>query len=90
MVIGETEQAVEDKFTWIEEHLKPLVPADDFDRTMKLLRDGPLVGTPEQIAEKLTAAQKLGMTYAICYFPDAAYDRESVELFESKVIPVIE
>jgi hypothetical protein len=31
--------------------------------------------------------ERLGMTYAIGYFADAAYDRSSIELFESKVIP---
>jgi hypothetical protein len=27
------------------------------------------------------------MTYAILYFVDAAYDRSSMELFASKVVP---
>ena len=51
--------------------------------------DGPtsLVGTPDQAVEKLKAVEELGMTYAIGYFADAAYDRASIELFESKVIP---
>jgi F420-dependent oxidoreductase-like protein len=89
VVIGDSEEAVEDKFSWIEQHLKPLVPAEEFDRTMTMLRSGPLVGTPEQVVEKLTAAQDLGMTYAICFFIDAAYDRSSIELFESQVIPAL-
>jgi hypothetical protein len=29
------------------------------------------------------------MTYAICYFLDAAYDRSSIELFEQQVIPAL-
>jgi hypothetical protein len=29
------------------------------------------------------------MTYAICYFPQAAYDRSTIELFEKRVIPAL-
>ncbi len=29
------------------------------------------------------------MTYAICYFIDAAYDRSSIELFEREVAPAL-
>ena len=51
-----------------------------------MYQDG-LAGTPEQIIEKLTQARDLGMSYAITYFVDAAYDRSSIDLFASKVIP---
>ena len=51
------------------------------------LRTQPAVGTPEQILEALTTAQRLGMTYAIAYFADAAYDTSGIELFEQQVIP---
>jgi alkanesulfonate monooxygenase SsuD/methylene tetrahydromethanopterin reductase-like flavin-dependent oxidoreductase (luciferase family) len=52
-----------------------------------MLSKGPLVGTPEKIVERLTELGGLGMSYAIGYFVDAAYDRSSIELFASKVIP---
>jgi hypothetical protein len=29
------------------------------------------------------------MTYAICYFPEAAYDRSGIELFEREVAPAL-
>ena len=54
------------------------------------LRTGPLVGTPEQIVEKLSALQELGMTYAITYFTEAAYDTTGMELFENQVIPALQ
>jgi hypothetical protein len=47
------------------------------------------VGTPEQIAQRLTALGKLGMTYAIGYFPEVAFDRSGVELFAEEVIPAL-
>jgi len=89
VVIGETEKHVQDKLAQVHDRLRPLVPAEDLDRTMKSLRSGPLVGTPEQLVETLQQAHGLGMTYAICYFADAAYDRSSIELFESQVIPAL-
>ncbi|BBZ30344.1 LLM class F420-dependent oxidoreductase [Mycolicibacterium madagascariense] len=46
-------------------------------------------GTPEQVIERLTRLRKLGCDYAIMYFPDAAYDRSSLELFEREVIPAL-
>ena len=50
-------------------------------------RTGPAVGTPEQIVETLQGLEKLGMTYAITNFREAAYDTSGMELFESAVIP---
>ena len=87
VVIGETEKDVEDKLAWIHDHLAPHIPADKLAASDKQWRSGPLVGTPDQVLEKLQQAEGLGMTYAICYFADAAYDRSSIELFESKIIP---
>jgi F420-dependent oxidoreductase-like protein len=89
VIIGESDKDVEDKLTQVHDRLRPLVPAEDLDRTMKSLRSGPLVGTPEQLVETLQQAHGLGMTYAICYFADAAYDRSSVDLFASQVIPAL-
>jgi hypothetical protein len=31
----------------------------------------------------------LGCEYAILYFPEAAYDRSGIELFEREVIPAL-
>ncbi len=46
-------------------------------------------GTPEQVVEKLQRMRALGCEYAILYFPEAAYDRSGIELFEQKVIPAL-
>lgn len=46
-------------------------------------------GTPEQIIERLTRMRDLGCEYAILYFPEAAYDRSGIELFEREVIPAL-
>jgi hypothetical protein len=46
-------------------------------------------GTPEQVVERLQHIRDLGCEYAICYFPEAAYDRSGIELFEREVIPAL-
>ena len=46
-------------------------------------------GTPEQVIDKLKRMRELGCEYAILYFPEAAYDRTGVELFEREVIPAL-
>ncbi|MDT4969949.1 MAG: hypothetical protein QOG22_92, partial [Pseudonocardiales bacterium] len=73
VVIGETEQDVQDKLAWVRAHYAPLVSADVLGRTYEQFASGPLVGTVEQIVERLTEARAMGMTYAINYFIDAAY-----------------
>lgn len=60
---------------------EPYLPADALDRSVQQFASGPLVGTAEQIVEKLTGADSMGMTYAILYFIQAAYDRSGVDLF---------
>ncbi len=89
VVIGATEGDVKDKLAWIREHYGKYVPADVADNTRDQFASGPLVGTPEQIVETLREAETIGMTYAIGYFVDAAYDPGSVELFTSQVIPAL-
>ncbi|NKX92192.1 LLM class F420-dependent oxidoreductase [Sanguibacter hominis ATCC BAA-789] len=88
VVIGATEAEVEDRFAWIHEHLSRTVPTRADDQVADL-RKGPLVGTPEQIVDKLRELEGLGMTYAITYFAEAAYDRSGIELFEREVAPAL-
>ncbi len=86
VVIGETQADVADKLAWARARYAPLIPADMLDRSVTGLSSGPLVGTAEQIAERLAAIGELGLGYAICYFPEAAYDRAGIDLFADKVI----
>ena len=86
VVIGATQAEVDDRIAWVEEHYANTVP-DKAPGVAEEFRRGPLVGTPDQIVEKLRALQDLGMTYAICYFAEAAYDRSGIELFAREVAP---
>jgi F420-dependent oxidoreductase-like protein len=89
VVIGETEKDVQDRLAWIRSHYEPLLPADVLESTMKQFHDGRLTGTPEQIVERLTEMRKLGLTYAITYFREAAYDRSGIDLFTKEVVPAL-
>jgi F420-dependent oxidoreductase-like protein len=89
VAIGETEADVAGRLAWLESHLAPHMPADQVRSQLKSFRNSPLVGTPEQIVERLAQARALGMTYAICYFPELAYDRSGFKLFNEKVIPAL-
>lgn len=48
-----------------------------------------IAGTPERVVEVLRAREAAGLGYAIHYFPEAAYDRSGIELFEREVIPAL-
>jgi F420-dependent oxidoreductase-like protein len=87
VIIGETEKDVADKLDWVRAHYEPLIPAKALERNLTMFSSGPLVGTPEQVTERLAEVRDLGLEYAIGYFVDAAYDRGSVDLFAQKVIP---
>jgi alkanesulfonate monooxygenase SsuD/methylene tetrahydromethanopterin reductase-like flavin-dependent oxidoreductase (luciferase family) len=89
VIIGETAADVAAKLEWIRAHLAKYVPADVVDGQIQMLSSGPLVGTPEQICERLSEMNGLGMTYAIMNIPDVAYDRSGLELFTKKVIPAL-
>ena len=88
-VIGESEAEVADRLGAIEARIAPHL-GDRTEGFMQGLRDGrALSGTPEQIIERLQDMSARGLGYAIHYFPEAAYDRSGVELFEREVIPAL-
>ena len=87
VIIGETDADVADKLAWARAHYAPLIPADRVERSVDSLASGPLVGTPDKIAAQLAELREAGLGYAITYFVDAAYDRRSIDLFATKVIP---
>lgn len=89
VVTGETERDVRDRLAWIRAHYEPLLPPDELERTYQGFAGGLLVGTTEQLIERLTGLKKLGLDYTIGYFAGIAYDRSNVELFARQVIPAL-
>jgi F420-dependent oxidoreductase-like protein len=87
IICAATEADVEDKLAWLMDKYLKSVPehraraqVDEFRR---------LSGTPGRIVEKLRGWEAVGMTYAIVYFPDPAYDLDGLELFAKEVIPAL-
>lgn len=89
VVIGRDEAEVRDRLAWFEDHTRRLVPEELAAAAAEGLRTGPLVGTPERIVEQLRELEALGMTYAITYFAEAAYDDSGVRLFAEEVVPAL-
>ncbi len=88
IVLGRDQAEVDDKLAWIADHYKRALP-DFTGDALGAFRNTPGVGTPEQVAENLRAAEGFGLSYAICYFADAAYDTSTLELFEREVMPAL-
>ena len=88
-VIGESEADVAARLDRIEARLAPHL-GDRLERTMHPYRArDALVGTPEQVVERLVDMRERALGYAIHYFPEMAYDLSGVELFETRVIPAL-
>ncbi|GAA5146648.1 LLM class F420-dependent oxidoreductase [Microbacterium pseudoresistens] len=89
-VVGATEAEVEDRLAAIEARITPFL-GERTDVFMRNYRgENALgVGTPEQIVERLQDMKARGLGYAIHYFPEAAYDRSGIELFEREVISAL-
>jgi len=90
-VIGATEAEVAERINAIEARVTPHLGVEGAASFVAEYRSGTAqgVGTPEQVVERLTAMQARGLGYAIHYFPEAAYDRSGIELFEREVMPAL-
>ena len=88
VLLAETDKEVQDRIAWMKDHLLRCgVPADIAEARVRDFANGPLVGTPELVAERLTEASELGMSYAILNFAEVAYDRTALNLFTEKIAP---
>ncbi len=88
VVIGETDKDVADRLGWIrDQYTRAGMPEDVVEETVRSFADGPCVGTPEQVTETLAGMAERGMTYAVTYFAEAAFDTSGIELFEREVVP---
>lgn len=89
-VVGTSEADVKDRLDRVRARVSGLAneaAADAMVNSMSSPQTG--AGTPEQLVESLGRLRDLGCEYVICYFPEAAYDRSGIELFEHEVIPAL-
>lgn len=91
VVIGRDEAEVRARLEWYRDHHIQAGTSEEqaLADTEKLMRQ-PLVGTVEQVEEVLHGLKAQGLSYAICYFAEAAYDVSGIELFEHSVIPALQ
>ncbi|NEE00320.1 LLM class F420-dependent oxidoreductase [Phytoactinopolyspora halotolerans] len=89
VLVAETEKEVEEKLAELTDFYTKHVGAQTAERAIGAYRGSPAVGTPDQVASRLQELREAGMTYSICYIRDAAYDLDSVELFEREVISAL-
>jgi F420-dependent oxidoreductase-like protein len=85
IVCADSEAGVEEKKAWVYEHFKKYVSGERAQRAAK--EYDRMSGTPDQVVARFKEWEQAGMTYAIVYFPDAAYDTSSLDLFAREVIP---
>ena len=88
-VIGDSDADVKERLDRIRSRFVAFVGEKGADAMIAATATEAAVGTPEQVTEKLRQMRELGCEYAICYFPEAAYDRSGIELFEQQVIPAV-
>ncbi len=90
VVVGTSEADVKDRLQRVRDRLVGYVPEAVADAIFAG-GGGPdsATGTPEQVIERMATMRDLGCQYAICYFPEAAYDRSGIELFEREAIPAL-
>jgi F420-dependent oxidoreductase-like protein len=89
-VVGDSEADVKERLGRVRDRLVAHVGEKAAEGMIAATSTEGTTGTPEQVAEKLREVRDLGCTYAICYFPEAAYDRSGIELFEREVIPALQ
>jgi len=90
VVIGESEADVAARIDRMRERQLAVANESAVEAMLKTYTaPGAPCGTAEQVIEKIRAIKDLGCEYAIIYFPEAAYDRSGIELFEHEVIPAL-
>jgi alkanesulfonate monooxygenase SsuD/methylene tetrahydromethanopterin reductase-like flavin-dependent oxidoreductase (luciferase family) len=89
VVIDETEAGAQSRIDRVEARLATVlgdvVAAKNIAQFRQPTGDV-LVGTPAQILDVLEQRIELGLGYTITNFPESAYDRSGVELFETEVL----
>jgi alkanesulfonate monooxygenase SsuD/methylene tetrahydromethanopterin reductase-like flavin-dependent oxidoreductase (luciferase family) len=88
-IVGETEAEARDRLAAVKARLAPHVGAERADAIEQDYLASPGFGSVEQVTERLAERAAHGLGYAIHYFPEAAYDRSGVQLFERRVIPAL-
>jgi F420-dependent oxidoreductase-like protein len=85
IVCADTEAGATEKIGEVRARIGRYVSQEKAEEAIRLYRHNS--GSPEQVISSLKEWEALGLAYAIVYFPDAAYDLSSIDLFAREVIP---
>ncbi len=89
-ILGSSASEVTERSARVRDRLAGVCGEPAADAMMAMNQaPGNATGTPEQVIESLTKLRDLGCDYVICYFPEAAHDRSSIELFEREILPAL-
>lgn len=91
VILGRDQAEVQDRLAALADRLRPHLGAEGTERALAAYTSEAALGTgtPEQVAERLTAMGRAGVGYGVFYFPEAAYDTSGIELFEQQVAPAL-
>jgi F420-dependent oxidoreductase-like protein len=89
-IVGSSEADFADRCARVRSRLAGICGDAAADAMMEM-NDNPgnATGTTQRVIERMSTLRDLGCEYVICYFPEAAYDRSGIELFEREVIPAL-
>lgn len=88
-IVGETDAEARDRLAAVKARLLPHVGQERADVIEREFLASPGFGAVDRVAENLAERERHGITYAIHYFPEAAYDLSGIELFERTVIAAL-
>ncbi len=88
-IVAATEGEADERLAAVVARLRPFVGDERADAIEADYRSSIAFGTPGQIVERLQERADHGLGYAIHYFPEAAYDRSGIDLFEREVLPAL-
>jgi F420-dependent oxidoreductase-like protein len=88
-IVGTTEAEAHDRLAAVKARVLPHVGQERADAIEREYLGSPAFGSVEQVVERLAERRSHGLGYSIHYFPESAYDRSGVQLFEREVIPAL-
>ena len=88
-IVGATEAEAKDRLAAVMARLTPHLGQERADKLEQDYLNSPAFGSVAQVAERLAERERHGITYAIHYFPEAAYDLSGIELFEREVVAAL-
>lgn len=88
-IVGATEAEARDRLAAVMARLTPHLGQERADHLEHEYLNSPGFGSVEQVAERLAERERHGISYAIHYFPEAAYDLSGIELFEREVVAAL-